>query len=45
MMMWSYYDLLSFRPLEQIAQFKALRKERTSITKVLLAKEIIAVST
>lgn len=21
--MWSYYELLSFRPLEEVAQFKA----------------------
>ncbi|MFY2507742.1 tyrosine--tRNA ligase [Vibrio pectenicida] len=43
-LMWSYYDLLSFRPLEQIAQFKAsiAEGENPRNLKVLLAKEIIA---
>ncbi|WP_341659095.1 tyrosine--tRNA ligase [Vibrio sp.] len=43
-LMWSYYDLLSFRPLEQIAQFKAsiAQGENPRNIKVLLAKEIIA---
>lgn len=43
-LMWSYYELLSFRPLEEIAQFKAdveAGKNPRDI-KVLLAKEIIA---
>ncbi|MGD8109871.1 tyrosine--tRNA ligase [Vibrio sp. TRT 21S02] len=43
-LMWSYYELLSFRPLEEIAQFKAdveSGKNPRDI-KVLLAKEIIA---
>ncbi|MCK6262396.1 tyrosine--tRNA ligase [Vibrio sp. ZSDE26] len=43
-LMWSYYELLSFRPLEEIAQFKtdveAGKNPRD--VKVLLAKEIIA---
>ncbi|WP_172565303.1 tyrosine--tRNA ligase [Vibrio navarrensis] len=42
-LMWSYYELLSFRPLEEIAQFKAdvqAGKNPRDI-KVLLAKEII----
>ncbi|MFG0605045.1 tyrosine--tRNA ligase [Vibrio mimicus] len=43
-LMWSYYELLSFRPLEQIAQFKADVKNGTNPRdiKILLAKEIIA---
>lgn len=43
-LMWSYYDLLSFRPLEEIAQFKAsiAEGENPRNIKVLLAKEIIA---
>ncbi|MFN1618989.1 tyrosine--tRNA ligase [Vibrio rotiferianus] len=44
LLMWSYYELLSFRPLEEIAQFKAdveAGKNPRDI-KVLLAKEIIA---
>ena len=43
-LMWSYYDLLSFLPLEQIAQFKAsiAQGENPRNIKVLLAKEIIA---
>ncbi len=43
-LMWSYYELLSFRPLEEIAQFKAdvdSGKNPRDI-KILLAKEIIA---
>ncbi|WP_031814032.1 tyrosine--tRNA ligase, partial [Vibrio parahaemolyticus] len=43
-LMWSYYELLSFRPLEEIEQFKAdvqAGKNPRDI-KVLLAKEIIA---
>jgi tyrosyl-tRNA synthetase len=43
-LMWSYYELLSFRPLEEIAQFKAdveAGKNPRDI-KILLAKEIIA---
>lgn len=43
-LMWSYYELLSFRPLEEIAQFKSdveAGKNPRDI-KVLLAKEIIA---
>ncbi len=43
-LMWSYYELLSFRPLEEIAQFKqeiANGKNPRDI-KILLAKEIIA---
>ncbi|WP_367987280.1 tyrosine--tRNA ligase [Vibrio sp. NTOU-M3] len=43
-LMWSYYELLSFRPLEEIAQFIAdveSGKNPRDI-KVLLAKEIIA---
>ncbi|MGL5430854.1 MAG: tyrosine--tRNA ligase [Vibrio sp.] len=43
-LMWSYYELLSFRPLEQIAQFKADVTQGTNPRdiKILLAKEIIA---
>ncbi|MFH0256045.1 tyrosine--tRNA ligase [Vibrio rumoiensis] len=43
-LMWSYYELLSFRPLEEIEQFKAdveAGKNPRDI-KILLAKEIIA---
>lgn len=43
-LMWSYYELLSFRPLEEITQFKAdidAGKNPRDI-KILLAKEIIA---
>jgi tyrosyl-tRNA synthetase len=43
-LMWSYYDLLSFRPLSEIQQFKsdvAAGKNPRDI-KILLAKEIIA---
>ncbi|USD64786.1 tyrosine--tRNA ligase [Vibrio sp. SCSIO 43136] len=42
-LMWSYYELLSFRPLAEIAQFKAdveAGKNPRDI-KILLAKEII----
>ncbi|TDQ57203.1 tyrosyl-tRNA synthetase [Mesocricetibacter intestinalis] len=43
-LMWDWYNLLSFRPLEEIAQFKqeveAGRNPRD--VKVLLAKEIVA---
>ncbi|MEH0666933.1 tyrosine--tRNA ligase [Vibrio scophthalmi] len=43
-LMWSYYELLSFRPLEEIAQFKAdvAAGKNPRDVKVLLAKEIIA---
>ncbi|MGY0614215.1 tyrosine--tRNA ligase [Vibrio sp. FJH11] len=43
-LMWSYYELLSFRPLEEIAQFKAdvASGKNPRDIKVLLAKEIIA---
>jgi tyrosyl-tRNA synthetase len=43
-LMWSYYELLSFRPLEQIAQFKSDVAQGTNPRdiKILLAKEIIA---
>ncbi|AIW19847.1 MULTISPECIES: tyrosine--tRNA ligase [Vibrio] len=43
-LMWSYYELLSFRPLEEIEQFKASIAEGKNPRdiKVLLAKEIIA---
>ncbi|OIQ25226.1 tyrosine--tRNA ligase [uncultured Vibrio sp.] len=43
-LMWSYYELLSFRPLEEIAQFKADVEagKNPRDVKVLLAKEIIA---
>ncbi|MCV5961605.1 tyrosine--tRNA ligase, partial [Escherichia coli] len=40
-LMWSYYELLSFRPLEEVEQFKAdvqVGKNPRDI-KVLLAKE------
>lgn len=43
-LMWSYYELLSFRPLEEIEQFKsdiAAGKNPRDV-KILLAKEIIA---
>ncbi|WP_413283819.1 tyrosine--tRNA ligase [Vibrio sp. MA40-2] len=43
-LMWSYYELLSFRPLTEIEQFKAeveAGKNPRDI-KILLAKEIIA---
>ncbi|WP_045594017.1 tyrosine--tRNA ligase [Vibrio vulnificus] len=43
-LMWSYYELLSFRPLEELAQFKAdvAAGKNPRDIKVLLAKEIIA---
>ncbi|MGO1190024.1 tyrosine--tRNA ligase [Vibrio casei] len=43
-LMWSYYELLSFRPLEEIEKFKAdvdAGKNPRDV-KILLAKEIIA---
>ncbi|NUY57161.1 tyrosine--tRNA ligase [Salinivibrio sp. EAGSL] len=43
-LMWDYYELLSFRPLEEVAQFKQdiqAGKNPRDI-KILLAKEIIA---
>ncbi|MBR9726622.1 tyrosine--tRNA ligase [Shewanella intestini] len=43
-LMWSYFELLSFRPLEEIAQFKADVANGTNPrdVKIALAKEIIA---
>nr|WP_086940087.1 tyrosine--tRNA ligase [Thaumasiovibrio occultus] len=43
-LMWSYYELLSFRPLEEIAQFKqdVADGKNPRDVKILLAKEIIA---
>ncbi|CAH0526819.1 tyrosine--tRNA ligase [Vibrio hippocampi] len=44
-LMWSYYELLSFRPLSEIAQFKAdveAGNKNPRDIKILLAKEIIA---
>lgn len=43
-LMWRYFELLSFRPLEQIAGFKnrVQKGENPRDIKVLLAKEIIA---
>jgi tyrosyl-tRNA synthetase len=43
-LMWRYFDLLSFRPLEEIAQLKAdvAAGSNPRDTKILLAKEIIA---
>ncbi|CAM3137746.1 tyrosine--tRNA ligase [Vibrio ordalii] len=43
-LMWSYYELLSFRPLEEVTQFKADVENGTNPRdlKILLAKEIIA---
>ncbi|GEA59684.1 tyrosine--tRNA ligase [Vibrio comitans] len=43
-LMWSYYELLSFRPLEEIEQFKADVENGANPrdVKILLAKEIIA---
>ncbi|MGF1764172.1 tyrosine--tRNA ligase [Aliivibrio kagoshimensis] len=43
-LMWSYYELLSFRPLENIAQLKVDVESGTNPrdVKILLAKEIIA---
>lgn len=43
-LMWSYYELLSFRPLAEIEQFKMDVESGTNPRdiKILLAKEIIA---
>ena len=43
-LMWRYYDLLSFRPLEEIEQFKQQIADGANPrdTKIALAKEIIA---
>ena len=43
-LMWRYYDLLSFRPLEEIAELKQCVEngENPRDIKILLAKEIIA---
>ncbi len=43
-LMWSYYELLSFRPLDEIAKFKADVDAGSNPrdVKILLAKEIIA---
>ncbi|MDH2925257.1 tyrosyl-tRNA synthetase [Nicoletella semolina] len=43
-LMWDWYNLLSFRPLEEIAQLKAevLAGKNPRDIKILLAKEIIA---
>ncbi|MBV7300002.1 tyrosine--tRNA ligase [Enterovibrio paralichthyis] len=43
-LMWNYYELLSFRPLEEIAQFKddIANGKNPRDVKILLAKEIIA---
>ncbi|GAB7218385.1 tyrosine--tRNA ligase [Vibrio comitans] len=43
-LMWSYYELLSFRPLAEIEQFKADVENGANPrdVKILLAKEIIA---
>jgi tyrosyl-tRNA synthetase len=43
-LMWRYFDLLSFRPLEEIAQLKVTVAEGANPrdTKIELAKEIIA---
>ncbi|MBY5921654.1 tyrosine--tRNA ligase [Ferrimonas balearica] len=43
-LMWNYYELLSFRPLEEIEQFKADIAAGTNPrdVKIALAKEIIA---
>lgn len=44
-LMWRYYELLSFRPLEEVASFKAdVASGQTNPrdVKILLAKEIIA---
>ncbi|WP_413112695.1 tyrosine--tRNA ligase [Thaumasiovibrio sp. DFM-14] len=43
-LMWNYYELLSFRPLEEIEQFRAdiANGKNPRDIKVLLAKEIIA---
>ncbi|MGC9422926.1 MULTISPECIES: tyrosine--tRNA ligase [unclassified Vibrio] len=43
-LMWSYYELLSFRPLAELEQFKAdvAKGKNPRDIKILLAKEIIA---
>jgi len=43
-LMWSYYELLSFRPLEELEQFKTdvANGKNPRDVKILLAKEIIA---
>ncbi|EKO3665953.1 tyrosine--tRNA ligase [Vibrio metschnikovii] len=43
-LMWSYYELLSFRPLTEVEQFKAdvANGANPRDVKILLAKEIIA---
>ena len=43
-LMWRYYDLLSFRPLEEIAELKSRVEngENPRDIKILLAKELIA---
>ncbi len=43
-LMWSYYELLSFRPLAELEQFKAdvANGKNPRDIKILLAKEIIA---
>ncbi|UJF19651.1 tyrosine--tRNA ligase [Vibrio sp. SS-MA-C1-2] len=43
-LMWRYYELLSFRPLEEVAQLKQNVENGTNPrdVKILLAKEIIA---
>lgn len=43
-LMWSYYELLSFRPLEEVAELKAGVEagKNPRDVKVILAKEIIA---
>lgn len=43
-LMWRYFDLLSFRPIEEIAELKASVESGTNPRdlKILLAKEIIA---
>ncbi len=43
-LMWQYYELLSFRPLEEVAQLKADVEagKNPRDVKILLAKEIIA---
>ena len=43
-LMWNYYELLSFRPLEEIAAFKQAMADGQNPRdlKILLAKEIIA---
>ncbi|MBY8089708.1 tyrosine--tRNA ligase [Vibrio fluvialis] len=43
-LMWSYYELLSFRPLEELQQFKAdvANGKNPRDIKILLAKEVIA---